>query len=152
MTLSYSLFANLLSSYSSPFAAMHFVKTFNRFSAAILQSKMEVSVMNDGRSTVFSTTQSLCFPPLAMLPTATRRITSVIGIQILLSAMAKAMSMSMAMTENTSRDPARLKALMDSLMKFFPIDACPDVSWTSPGMALLVNMAVFGKSSHTYLN
>ena len=81
--LSYSSYANLSSYFSAPFAAMHLAKTLRRFATAVLSSNMASYVRKGGRSTVFSATQYLCFFNLVMSPTASQRITLVIGIQIL---------------------------------------------------------------------
>ena len=79
-TLSYFSYANLSSSSSNHFTAVHFENILRRFYAAVSPSKMEASARNGGISKVFSANQFLCFFDQAKLSTAARRSTSVTGI------------------------------------------------------------------------
>ena len=58
----------------------------------------------------------------------------------------------METTSVASSDPVWVKAVTDSLRDLLQTDSCTDVSWFSPGVALLVSMSRFGKSLHTRLN
>ena len=51
-----------------------------------------------------------------------------------------------------SIDHAREKSVMDSTGDLLPTDACTNGSWTSPNVAILVSMDIFGKSLHTCLD
>ena len=58
----------------------------------------------------------------------------------------------METTAVASSDPVWVKAVTDSPRYLLRTDSCAAVSWVSPGVALLVSMSRFGKSSHTRLN
>ena len=53
--------------------------------------------------------------------------------------------MSIETTEGELSDPVRANAATDSPRGFFPTDACANVSYTFPGVALLVSMEILGK-------
>ena len=65
--------------------------------------------------------------------------------------MVNVMLMSIETTEDESSDPARTNAATDLPRGFPPTDACTNVSYNFPGKALLVSMAILGKSPHTFL-
>ena len=65
-----------------------------------------------------------------------------------MSALVKAVLESMETTAGASRDPVREKAETDSPRYLLPTDVCTNDGWTLPGVALLVSMSRFGKSSH----
>ena len=48
-------------------------------------------------------------------------------------------------TEGDLRSPARAKPTTDYPKDLFPMVAWPNIHWTSPGVALLVSIAKFGK-------
>ena len=64
---------------------------------------------------------------------------------------AKAMVVSIKKTEGESSDPSRVNTATDSPRDLFPTDACMNVSWTFPGVELLVSMARLVKLSQTFL-
>ena len=57
--------------------------------------------------------------------------------------------------ETTVRDPGGTtgsKSVKVYTRDLFLKDGGPKVTWTSPGVALLVSTMIFGKSAHTHLN
>ena len=73
------------------------------------------------------------------------------GRRILLPSVAKAIVMLIEITKFDSSGPARANATTDSPRDLFPTDACMNVSWTFPGVELLVSMARLVKLSQTFL-
>ena len=55
--------------------------------------------------------------------------------------MAKVMLALIKTTEGESSDHARANAATDPPRKFYPTDTCANISFTPPGVALLVSMA-----------
>ena len=72
------------------------------------------------------------------------------GRQILLPSMEKAIFMLIETTEVESRFPARANATTYYPIDLLPTSACAKVSWTSPGVTLLVSMVRLGNSSQTF--
>ena len=95
--------------------------------------------------------QSHCFFMPTRSPAAAQSSTSVMGKRILLPLAAKAISIYIETTEDESKLQARRNATTDYLWDLFPTDACTNVSWDSPSVALSVSMERSGKSSQTFL-
>ena len=99
-------------------------------------------VRDGGRGTELRSVQYCCFFDLARFPMAAQMIISVIRRRILLPSMGKAMLMSIKTVEIELSDPDKANAAMYSQRYFFPMNTCANVSCNSPGVTLLVIMAI----------
>ena len=120
-------------------------KIFSIASAAVYPSVSTVSVNNGRSRTAFLDVQYHRFFDFASSTVAARRRTSVVRRRIFSPLPEKARSISIQTTVDASRDPARAKAVNVSPRGFFPMETCAYVTGVSPGVALLVSTARFGK-------
>ena len=101
---------------------------------------------------MFLDDQSRIFLDFASSPAAAQRRTYVVRRRILSPSPENVHSISIDTTVGASRDPAREKVVTVFPRGLFPADMCTYVTWMSPGVALLVITARFGKSVQTCLN
>ena len=72
------------------------------------------------------------------------------GRRVLLPSVVKVIAVLIEKIKGQSTFTARENYTTDSLRDLFPTVTCANISWTSPGVALLVSIARLGKLSQSF--